>query len=168
MTGTIEMEQEDLHPEIDVDVVKGYYKITKRTEEGKKEVVMPVIDSHESYETYVLGLDADQLVAGTKIFYDRWSFVTGSEQDMRLFELCESELERRREMDGFALHSHQLPAHTHSFSVSAPSHGVPNNYSMGYTSHCGGHSHSFQMGGSHTHHFTTAHDMRPPWLISAG
>ena len=168
MTGTVEIEQEDLHPEIDVDVEKGYYKITKRTEDGKEEVVMPVIDSHESYEGYAMNLKADQLVAGTKIFYDRWNFVTGSEQDKRLFKACESELERRREMEGFALHSHQLPAHSHSFSVGTPACGLPNNYSVGYTSYNGGHSHSFQIGGEHTHHFVAAHDMRPPWLISAG
>lgn len=141
-THTYTVEQEDLHPNIDIDVVDGHYIAVKKVKDGEEEVYLPEQRINEDTYFYAIRLSAVQLEAGRKIFYDRWNFVTGDDSDRELFEACEQELEHRRE-NTWSLHSHQMPAHSHSMG-SYPASGMPASYAVGnvaYHSH-GDHNHS--------------------------
>ena len=161
-THTYTVEQEDLYPNVDIDVVDGYYQASKKDGDDERLVVLPEQRLGEDAYFYTTRLNADQLEAGRKIFYDRWNFVTGSDEDQKLYEECERELKHRRE-NIWSLHSHQMPSHAHSFNP--PASGMPTSYSVGCSS--GAHSHSPMMHceGSHDHSAWMKPD--PIWYIPA-
>ena len=124
MAHTVSVEAEDMNPDIEVDVKDGYYIAYKKEDGLKRRVFIPMRNLHEEIHFWVLRLNVEQLVACMKIYYDRWTFVSGDNVDRMLFDACERELKNRRDASPF-LHQHMLPAHSHSISYN---HCNPHNH----------------------------------------
>ncbi len=168
----MDVEIEDLYPDVEVEVIDGFYKATLINKDSgngfrfKEDVTLPHWSNNhgnhftigDSAEFYVAQLNVAQLVAAHKIFFDRWCFVSNTVFDHQLMLACESELKRRRETHSHSLtHSH-MPAHTHAINTfSGPQPGTTG-HTMCYASP-GGHTHSHLPFHSHVE--------EKPWVISA-
>lgn len=104
----------NLYPDVELKVDDGgFYYAYIEDETGRHPVELTQPFTNEPTTSYVTTLTAEQLVAGAKMLYDRWAFVSGDSKDKELYEACEEELKSRRDCAPFLLHAHELPSHTH-------------------------------------------------------
>ena len=178
------VESEDLYPDVEVKVVDGFYQatLTKRFDNGFKyneDITLPAWGSRSHGNHFTIGdatefyageLNVAQLVAAHKIFFDRWTFVSGTVFDHQFMLACEKELKRRRANE--LTHSH-MPAHTHAINnIGGPqSFGMtctvagPNGTTM--TVSAASQGHGVNGGHSHSHLPFNSHFEPQPWKISA-
>ena len=153
-------EPEDLYPDVEIEVYQGFFIATKKSKDGdwNEDVFLPEPRPNEEPFLFVIMLTADQLVALSKILYERWAFVTGDDRDKEFYEACEYELKKRRDCAPF-LHQHHIPSHSHSFHSNT-------GYLPG-----GAHTHTFRSTNPHGQivDLPYPHDSPPrmPWLIAA-